>query len=204
MRDKTIPAEHLHTDSFLPKWKELCINHGLAVMGLIVDEEKTQLTTIHERIEESARSLETFKNCDEFTKQNEILKKEIEKAQLNLKITKQGKFQRDLADFEKDEVFDLTIRHGRSKSQRRGHRQQSRQRRNKSQSESDEEISKTVIFSDQEGAEPTTERTPPPKIKTGLKNPKPPKATQERTFTRSQKRQLLRRYLDKQYREGMT
>lgn len=144
LRDRTIPAEHLHTDRLLPKWKELCINHGLAVMRLIVDEEKIQLTTIQEQIEESARGLVALKDIEAFTKQNDILKKEIEKVQLNLKITKVNLDA--TADFDKDEVFDLTIRRGWSKSQGQGQCQQSRQRRTKSHSDSDDETAKTIIF----------------------------------------------------------
>lgn len=189
LREKTIPAEHLHTDSFLPKWKELCINHELAVMRLIVEEENIQLKSIQEQIQESTRGLETFKDCEEFAKQNEILKKEIEKTQLNLKITKQGKFCRDPADFEKDEVFDLTTRRAHSRSQRRGHRRQSRPPRSKSYSGSDEDTPKAVTFLEQEGEEQTKERSPPPQTKKGSKNTKSNKAVRERTYTRSQKRQ---------------
>lgn len=101
LRDRTMPAEHLHTESFLPKWKKLCINHGLAVMRLIVEEEKAQLITIQAQIEERARGLEALKHFEEFIKQNDNLKKETEKTQLNLKITKKSKFKPDIADFEK-------------------------------------------------------------------------------------------------------
>lgn len=190
LRDRTIPAEHLHTENFLPKWKELCINHGLAVMGLIVEEEKAQLIDIKAQIEESARGLEIFKHLDEFTKQNDMLKKEIEKTQLNLKITKQSKFKRDIADFERDEIFDLTIRRGRSRSRGRNQRQQSKQRRDKSHSDSDDETTKTVTFLEQGGAEQKTSQTPPPsqKNKIGSQKQKQTKSSHDRTYTRSQKR----------------
>lgn len=51
LRDRTIPAEHLQNDRFLPKWKELCINHGIAVMALIVEEERLQLVELSGQIE---------------------------------------------------------------------------------------------------------------------------------------------------------
>lgn len=161
LRDRTIPAEHLHTESFLPKWKELCINHGLAVMGLIVKEVKAQLVDIQTQIEESARGLEALKHLEEFSKRNDMLKKEIEKTQLNLKITKQSKFKRDIADFEKEEVFDLTVRRGRSRSRGRSQRQQSKQRREKSHSDSDDETVRTVTLLEQGGVEQKTSQVPP-------------------------------------------
>lgn len=68
--DRIIPAEHLHTDRFLPKWKELCINRGLAVMGLKVEEERIQLAEIKKFIEQSACGLEGLKETGEFSKQN--------------------------------------------------------------------------------------------------------------------------------------
>lgn len=33
-RDRVIPAEHLHNDRFIPKWKELCNLHGIDLMKL--------------------------------------------------------------------------------------------------------------------------------------------------------------------------
>lgn len=139
LRDHMVPAEHLHNERFLPKWKEPCINHGIAVMGLIVEEEKIQLDELKEMIDASAQGLDSLKELEEFTKQNDILKKELERVQLNLKTTKQSKFRRDLADFEKNQVFDLTIRRGRSRSNRRGQRSQSRGRQDRPMEEQDDD-----------------------------------------------------------------
>lgn len=80
LKNRITPAEHFHTNKFLPKWKELCINHGLAIMGLIVEEENIQLIEIKEQIEEGARGLEALKETGEFSKQNEILKKRDRKG----------------------------------------------------------------------------------------------------------------------------
>lgn len=46
LRDSIIPTEHLHTVTFIPKWKELCISHGIELMKLIVEEEKLQLINL--------------------------------------------------------------------------------------------------------------------------------------------------------------
>lgn len=151
---------------------------------------KAQLIDIQAKIEESARGLETFKDLEEFTKQNDMLKKEIEKTQLNLKITKQSKFKRDIADFERDKVFDLTVRRGRSRSRGKGHRQQSKQRRDKSHSDSDNETTRSVTFLEQGEAEQKTLQAPPPtqKNKTGSQKQKQTKTPGDRTYMRSQKR----------------
>lgn len=183
LRDRIV---HLHTDTFLPKWKELCIDHGLAVMGLIVQEEKLQLISIQQQIQVSAQGLEQLKDQEEFTRQNYQLKKEIEKAQLNLKITKQGKYRRDVADFKKNKIFDLTIHRGRSKSKGHGPRPQSRQRRNKSHSDTEEQGIKSVIFLDQQWEE--QENIPTQSQKSIPKKSRTSKTTQERTHTRSQKK----------------
>lgn len=180
LRDRIV---HLHTDTFLPKWEELCIDHSLAVMGLIVQEEKLQLISIQQQIQVSAQGLEELKDQEEFTRQNYQLKKEIEKAQLNLKITKQGKYRRDVADFKKNKIFDLTIHRGRSKSKGRP---QSRQRRNKSHSDTEEQGIKSVIFLDQQGEE--QENIPTQSQKSIPKKSRTSKTTQERTHTRSQKK----------------
>lgn len=130
-------------------------------MTLIVEEEKIQLTELRELIEESAKNLDLMKEDEEFVKQNEYLKKEIEKAQKNLKATKQSKYRRDLLDFEKQQVFDLTIRRGRSGSSKRGFRSQSRNRREVSPTDQvDEDTPRTVTFLEKEGTRDGVAHTP--------------------------------------------
>lgn len=148
LRDKTIPAEHLHSPGFLEKWKELCINHGISVMKIIVEEEKIQLGELAAAIAESSTGLDPFIGHVEFQKLNDTLKKEIEKTQQTLKAMKQSKFRRDLGDWERGEIFDLTPRCSRSRSRRR-----SSSRGHKPHSDIDEEnITKSVTFLENEGA----------------------------------------------------
>lgn len=116
-------------------------------MTLIVEEEKIQLAELRTMIEESAKGLDSMKEDEEFTRQNDFLKKEMEKAQRSLKTTKQSKYRRDTLDFENDQAFDLTIRRGRSGSSRRGFRSQSRNRQHGSPVPVDEDNTcKAVTF----------------------------------------------------------
>lgn len=78
------PAEHLQNKSFLTKWKQTCINHGLEVMKLIIQEEKLQLSEIQTQIDEHLQQLEPFTGKYEFKMYNELLKKEVSKVQKNL------------------------------------------------------------------------------------------------------------------------
>lgn len=87
---------------FLSKWKALCIDHGVAVMHLIVEEEKTQMNELSKRIDKSSLGLDHFKDTDEFQKHNDLLTKEIEKTHYNLEVMKQSEFKRDLDHKEKD------------------------------------------------------------------------------------------------------
>lgn len=78
-------------------------------MNLIVDEEKLKLINLKTEIGQSSMDLDPHKEEEELTKQNDIVKKEINRIQKkNLKMTKQSKFKRDLLDWEKDEIFDLS------------------------------------------------------------------------------------------------
>lgn len=43
LRERIVPADHLHNDRFLKIWAEESVKHGLHMIGLIVEEEKTQL-----------------------------------------------------------------------------------------------------------------------------------------------------------------
>lgn len=146
LRERVIPAEHLHNERFLTKWKQECIDHGLSVMKLIVEEEKLQASELQSQIEASLQQLEPFKDQLEFEKQNEILKKEVIKTQKNLRHTKQSKFQRDLDDWAKGEIFDLTKIRGRSTSRKGRQWSRSSTRGTPNTSESDEDTERMVGF----------------------------------------------------------
>lgn len=161
LRERVVPAAHLHTENFLSKWKAECIKHGLEVMRLIVEEEKDQLISLQQQIDISGSKLEPFKDSAEFGKLKDTLKKEVDKTQRNLKITKQSKFKRDLDDWARGNIFDLITG---------GHRGRCRQRRHSSQAGTDhsaqscgseDETSYTVSFLDKDPLE-LEERAPPP------------------------------------------
>lgn len=121
LREKVIPAGHLHTPRFLEVWKNSCLDRGLAILQMIVDEEQTQLDEIKKEIDTSVQLLEPYKTDPEFIKSNDLLRREVEKTQKTLKSTKQEKFKQNLLDWENGEMFDPTIPRGRSRS-RRGRR----------------------------------------------------------------------------------
>lgn len=98
-KERVVPATHLQTERFLDKWRKKFIDHGLEVMRLIVEEEKLQLETLQTQIAESSNKLEPLKEKPDFDKLNDLLKKEIDRTQKNLKFTKQSKFKRDLDDW---------------------------------------------------------------------------------------------------------
>lgn len=120
LRERVIPATHLQNERFLEKWKTTCINHGIEVMRLIVEEEKLQLKTIQDEIESIRGKLEPLKEQEDFEKHNDLLKKEVERVQRSLKNTKQSKFQRDLTDWSKGEIFDLNPGNRRGRARSRG------------------------------------------------------------------------------------
>lgn len=120
LRERVVPAAHLQTEKFLTKWKKQCIDHGLDIMKLIVEEEKDPLVLLQTQILESSGILEPLEENPDFNKFNNIMKKEFDKTQKYLKIAKQNKFKRDLDDWAKGEIFDLTTRGGGNRS--RNHR----------------------------------------------------------------------------------
>lgn len=67
LRESVIPAQHLQTEQFLLKWKELCIDHGINIMQTTIEEEKRQLVELETQIEESAVLLEPHKDKQDFT-----------------------------------------------------------------------------------------------------------------------------------------
>lgn len=81
LRERVIHAEHLHTPRFLLVWKDECFNRVLSFMKLIVAEEEAQLQEIREELETSAKLLEPYKQDPESDKNNEFIKKEIERIQ---------------------------------------------------------------------------------------------------------------------------
>lgn len=141
LRERIIPAEHLHTPRFLSIWKDECLNRGLSLMKLIVTEEEAQLSDLREELENSAKLLEPYKLDPDFEKNYEFIKKEIERIQKNLKHTKQEKFRKNLADWESGEIFNPTIP-TRNRSLSRNSRQRQRQHSNRNSSSSESELDK--------------------------------------------------------------
>lgn len=60
LREKVVPAEHMHTPRFMEKWKAKCLAHGLLVFQLIVDEEKAQLDEFIIELEQSSKVLVSY------------------------------------------------------------------------------------------------------------------------------------------------
>ncbi|XP_068114979.1 uncharacterized protein [Hyperolius riggenbachi] len=105
IREKIIPAEHLRNDRFLPKWKAASIAHGFVVLGLIIEEEKIQLTEIREAVDTSIEALDPYKENPVFSKLNDLLKGEVERTQKKIKKDKQTKYLKDLAEWKEGEYF---------------------------------------------------------------------------------------------------
>lgn len=150
LRERVVPATHLHTEKFLTKWKEQCIKHGLEVMRLIVEEEKDQLTSLQIQIQETSEKLEPLKDNPDFERLNDFLKKEVDRTQKNLKITKHNKFKRDLDDWAKGEIFDLSVRGSRSRSRNRRFPSCSDTETGAQSSGSEDETRHTVSFLDKD------------------------------------------------------
>ncbi|KAM9305433.1 uncharacterized protein PAF06_013989 [Gastrophryne carolinensis] len=90
---------------FMQKWQNECIEHGLRVMQLIIEEEQIQLTELDNSIKESCSKLDTLADKPDFQRLNEQVKNEVERVQKAVKDIKQKKFRRDLAEFEGGKVF---------------------------------------------------------------------------------------------------
>lgn len=131
LRERVIPAEHLHNDRFLKIWTEEWIKHGLHSIGLIIEEEKIQLQKLKEKLQESIKILGGYQDLEQFEKFNEWLKREVEEFQKEQRIGKQKKFQRDAMDFESGKILDLEKKRGRSRSCSK-FRKQSREKRDQS------------------------------------------------------------------------
>lgn len=159
LKERVVPVAHLQTETFLKKWEKQCIDHGLEIMKLIVEEEKDQLALLQTQILESSEKLEPLKKNPDFDRLNDILKKEIDKTQKNVKLTKQNKFRRDLDDWAKGEIFDLTTSRGRNRSCNCRFPSRSDTDTGAHTSESEDEVCHTVSFLDKD---PLDLQDPPP------------------------------------------
>lgn len=147
LRERVVPAQHLHTPRFLEAWKKICIDRGIELMKLIIQEEQSQLGEIQLELDKSTSLLEPFGEDPELIRFNENLKKEVEKLQRTLKFTKQKKFKQNIQDSEQDNFFDPTKIRSRSRSRGPNRRNRSNNYRggHSSGSESDS-LDKTVTF----------------------------------------------------------
>lgn len=101
LRERVVPVEHLHTPRIMEKSKAKCIEHGLSIIQLIVDEEKIQLDELKVELDQRSKELQPLQCEVYFEKHNVVLKKEIEKTQKHLMTIKQHKFRQNLDNFKK-------------------------------------------------------------------------------------------------------
>lgn len=118
LRERIIPAEHLKTERFMVKWKQECLDHGLKVLQLIIEEEKLQLSELNEQIKASVEVLDIHRDDVNFETLNDQIKKEAEKVQRFVRSMKQKKFLRDKREFEEGAPFDRIFQRQRSRSRR--------------------------------------------------------------------------------------
>lgn len=147
LRERVVPAQHLHTPRFLVVWKKACIDRGIELMKLIIQEEQLQLDETQDELDKSTSLLEPFGEDPELIRFNDNLKKEVERLQRTLKFTKQNKFKQNIQDSEQENFFDPTKIRPRSRSRGPNRRNRSNNRRGgqSSGSESDS-LDKTVTF----------------------------------------------------------
>lgn len=104
LRLKKIPTTS-YSDAFITKWNDILSSCSLSLMDLIVTEEITKLQSLHAEIEKTQTNLNVYTDTEDFSSLQEKMTNNIAKLESTIMNLKKSKFQRDLEDYNKNQVY---------------------------------------------------------------------------------------------------
>lgn len=90
---------------FTVKWNTILSECSQKLMHLIVESEKTQLKQMEKEIADINKDIVPFQHLSDYDTTNQKLLDNLSRLEESLAILKQTKFQRDLADYENEQVY---------------------------------------------------------------------------------------------------
>lgn len=104
LRLKKTPTT-VYTDTFTSKWNEILSTCSLSLMDLIVTHEMTKLQSLESEIIKIQDNLKVFADKEDFSTLQDNVMKNVDKLETNIMQIKKAKFQRDLDDYNKKQVY---------------------------------------------------------------------------------------------------
>lgn len=104
LRLKKTPTT-VYTDTFMCKWNEILSTCSLSLMDLIVTHEMTKLQSLETEIIKIQENVNVFADKDIFSTLHENVMRNVDKLETNIMQIKKAKFQRDLDDYNKKQVY---------------------------------------------------------------------------------------------------
>lgn len=98
-------ATGIQTADFTKKWEDTLSECSLKLMLLIVEHEQEQLKTLEQEILTLNKDIEPLNKMSEYEGLNRMILDNLSQLEDVLATTKQGKFQRDLSDYENGQIY---------------------------------------------------------------------------------------------------
>lgn len=104
LRIKKLPTL-IYSDAFLIDWNNTLSECSLSLMRLIIDQEALKLQELSKEMTDLKNTVSDLATDKPFMDQNEKLMATINKLEATIMQVKKNKYQRDMSDYQKNEVY---------------------------------------------------------------------------------------------------
>lgn len=104
LRIKKAPTT-VYSEAFTTEWNSILIQCSLSLMNLITSHETTKLQEIQHEIKELQETANKSSGSQEYDLLNEKMQKNLETLETSIMGLKRKKYEQDLLDYERGEVY---------------------------------------------------------------------------------------------------
>ncbi|KAM4052771.1 uncharacterized protein ACNLHF_003938 [Anomaloglossus baeobatrachus] len=105
LRIQIYPTFDLEDDVLIKRWMEAANTCSLEFIKIIIDKNSATLQKLEEEIKNLQESIKAEMDEDAFKEFSVLMTRDSEKWEKNISASKASKYQRDISDFEKNNIF---------------------------------------------------------------------------------------------------
>lgn len=110
LRITLAPANRCRNPTFMANWEREATCSSIKFMHLLLEEEKTRLTSLDTQLQEQIEITKKFENESEYVAKEKLLEGTLERFQFHLKDRKHKQFIRDSLDFKENRAYSFAPR----------------------------------------------------------------------------------------------
>ncbi|XP_073423441.1 uncharacterized protein [Dendrobates tinctorius] len=105
LRIKIIPSYPVDDENFIKTWEELCNDTSRKFMEMLIDSNKKTLIELDRHLDELLKQAKSDLSAEQFQEMNGSMDKFVETIVKNIQETQLNKYNRDLKDFQSNNVY---------------------------------------------------------------------------------------------------